>query len=135
MIWVVRHKCPSGVRFAFNCYRHWFTLVIREGNGMSHFLYGKEGVNQGDPQVIVAYGLWILPLIQELRTAHPSITQPVYADDTRPEGNFEVIRCHLDDLMVQVPPHGYFPNPNKSVLVMSTRNVMRAEAFFWGYGL
>ena len=83
----------------------------------------------------MAYELWILPLIQELWTAHPSITHHGYAYDARPGGTFELIRCHLDDLMVQVPPHGYFPNPNKSVLVMSTRNVMRAEAFFWGYGL
>jgi hypothetical protein len=22
MLWVVRHKCPSGARFVFNCYKH-----------------------------------------------------------------------------------------------------------------
>ena len=64
MLWAVRHKWPSDVCFPFNCYRHWFTLVIRLGNGTGHLLYSKEGVTQGDPLAIVAYGLGILPLIQ-----------------------------------------------------------------------
>ena len=102
---------------------------------MGHFFYSKEGVTQGDPLVIVAYGLWILPFIQELRTAHPSITQPGYAYDARPGVTFEVIRCHLDDLMVQGPPHGYFLKPTKSVLVMTPQNVPRVDSFFGGYGL
>ena len=45
MIWAVRHECPSGARFLFNCYRHWSTLVIREGDGTGHLLFIKEGVN------------------------------------------------------------------------------------------
>ena len=36
--------------------------------------------------------------------------------------------------MVQGPPRGYFPDPTKSVLVVSLQNVLLAEAFFWGYG-
>ena len=44
MLWVVHHKWPSGARYAFNCYRHWDTLVIKAGNRTGHFLYSKEGV-------------------------------------------------------------------------------------------
>ena len=50
-------------------------------------------------------------------------------------GAFDGIQFHLDYLMVQGPPRGYFPEPNKSALVMSLWNVSRSEAFFWGYEL
>ena len=29
MLWVVRHKWPSGARFMFNIYRHQSVLVVR----------------------------------------------------------------------------------------------------------
>ena len=41
----------------------------------------------------------------------------------------------MDDLMVRGPLWGYFPEPTKSILVVSTQNVPRGEAFFWGYSL
>ena len=82
MLWAVHHKWTSGARFSFNCYHHWATLVIRVGDSTGHFLHSKEGVTQVDPLVIITYGLEILPLIGELRTAHPRVTQPFYADDT-----------------------------------------------------
>ena len=28
MHWTVRHRWPAGVRFAFNCYRHWAQLLF-----------------------------------------------------------------------------------------------------------
>ena len=57
MLWAVCHDWPNGAQFAFNCYRHWATLVIRLVDGTGHFLYSNEGLTQGDPLVVVAYGL------------------------------------------------------------------------------
>ena len=37
--------------------------------------------------------------------------------------------------MVQGTPHGYFPEPTKSVLIVPPQNVPRTEAFYQGYGL
>ena len=37
-LWAVCHKWSSGVRSAFNCYRHWATLPIRECDRTGHFL-------------------------------------------------------------------------------------------------
>ena len=76
MLWAVRHEWPSGAHFAFNCYRHWATLVIRAGNGTGHLLHRKEGVTQGDPLAMIIYGLGILPLICDLPSAHHRVTQP-----------------------------------------------------------
>ena len=33
MLWEVRHKWPSGAQFAFNCYHHWYNLMIQDGVG------------------------------------------------------------------------------------------------------
>ena len=50
MLWAVRNKWPGGAQFAFNCYRHWATLVVRNTEDESgHFLHSKEGVTHGDP--------------------------------------------------------------------------------------
>ena len=63
MIWAVRHECTSGAQFTFNCYRHWATLVFQDtGDRSGHFLHIKEGVTQGDPLAMIAYGIGVLPL-------------------------------------------------------------------------
>ena len=67
MIWDVPHKCPIGTQFTFNCYHHWATLVVRVmGDGSGNLLHSKEGVNQGDPLAIIAYGIGFISLIREL---------------------------------------------------------------------
>ena len=72
MLWAVRNEWPSGAQFTFNCYRHWATLVVRDiGDGSGHFLHSKEGVTQGDPLAMIAYGIGVLLLIRELQYAHP----------------------------------------------------------------
>ena len=37
--------------------------------------------------------------------------------------------------MVRGSPRGYFPEPTKSILVVSPWNIPHAEAFFRGYGI
>ena len=88
MLWAVRHEWTSDVWFIFNCYRHWYTIVIRAGDRTGHFLHSKEGVTQGDPLDMIAYGLGISPFIQDLRAAHPRVTRPWYADDFGAGGKF-----------------------------------------------
>ena len=44
ILWMVRHSWPSGAHFVFNFYRHWSSLVFRNGNGTASFLHNKEGV-------------------------------------------------------------------------------------------
>ena len=58
MVCAVRHEWTSGAQFTFNCYRHWDTLVVRDtGEGSGQFLHSKEGMNQGDPLAMIAYGI------------------------------------------------------------------------------
>ncbi len=67
MLWAVRHEWPSGARFVFNCYKHWAVLVLRGNDGHAVFIFSKEGVTQGDPLSMFAYGIGIMSLIHQLK--------------------------------------------------------------------
>ena len=64
---MVRHLWPSGARFVFNCYHHWSLLALRNDNGTASFMHSKEGVPQGGPIAMIAYGIGILPHIKNLK--------------------------------------------------------------------
>ena len=96
MLWTVRHLWPSGARFAFNCYRHWSTLILRGKDGNStELLSSKEGVTQGDPFSMVLYGLDILPLCEILNKYQKELLQIWYADDAKAAGKFDNIKIIL----------------------------------------
>ena len=102
MLWDVRHKWTSDAQFKFNCYHHWATLVVKDtGDGSGHFLHSKEGVNQGDPLAMISYCIGILPLIRDLRNAHPRVTQPWHAYDAGEGGTFQQAQEHFQDLQVR----------------------------------
>ena len=44
-------------------------------------MHSKEGVTQGDPLAMIAYGIGVLLLIRELWGSHPRVTQMWYAND------------------------------------------------------
>jgi hypothetical protein len=53
-LWTVRHKWAAGARFAFNCYRHSVTLILRRpGRPNCYTLQSQEGVTQRDPLAMV----------------------------------------------------------------------------------
>ena len=104
-------------------------------DGSGHFLYSKEGVTKGDPLTMIAYGIWVLHLIREPQGAHLRVTQPWYPDDAGAGGNFVHMLAHIWDLQAWGLSRGYFPEPTKTILVVSPRNVARAEEFFRGRGI
>ena len=75
-------------------------MVRYTGEGSGHFLHSKEGVTQGDPLAMITYGIGVLPLIRELREAHPRVTQPWYADEAGAGGTFSKVQSHFQDLQV-----------------------------------
>jgi hypothetical protein len=89
MLWAVGHKWPSGARFLLNCYKHWAVLMLRGNHGHSVFIFSKEGVTQGDPLSMFAYGIGMLPLICQLKTEFPQVEQPWYANDAGASTKFD----------------------------------------------
>ena len=57
ILWMVCLHWPAEARFAFNCYRHGAqSLLYQPGNTLVILLI-QEGVTQGDPLLIVLYGI------------------------------------------------------------------------------
>ena len=98
-------------------------------------MHSKEGVTQGDPLAMIAYGIGVLPLIRDLRIAYPLIMQPWYADDTGAGGEFCDIMAHFRDLQLRGTAWGYYPYPTKSILVVAERIVPRAKEYFCRMGI
>jgi hypothetical protein len=134
MLWTVRHEWPSGARFAFNCYRHWGTLVIRGNNGTGVFLFSKEGVTQGDPLAMLCYGLGVLPLIRILKEEFPDVKQPWYADDAAAAAKFDAMRRQYLKLVELGPNYGYFAEPTKTILIVSPHNLEKGRTAFADFG-
>ena len=133
MLWAFWNEWPSGAQFTLNCFCQWATLVVRDtGDGSGHFLHSKEGVTQGDPLAMIVYGIGVLPLIRELRNAHPRVTQPWYADDAEAGETFKQILEHFRDLQARGPACRYYPDPTKSILVVALGNVVWSEEHFRG---
>ena len=102
-------------------------MVRDTEDGSGQFLHSKEGVTQGEPLAMIAYGIGFLPLIREIREENPRNTQPWYVVDAGAGGAFNHILAHLQDIQARYPPRGYSPDPTKSILVVSPRNVPGVE--------
>ena len=61
MLWIVNNRWPEGARFAFNCYRHLAHLLLLQMGDAPVILLRQEGVYQGDPLLMVLYGITLVP--------------------------------------------------------------------------
>jgi hypothetical protein len=120
----VRHEWPSRARFVFNCYKHWAVLVLRGNDDHTLFICSKEGVTQGDPLSMFAYG--ILPLIRQLKAKFPQVEQPWYTDDAGAGAKADEIERFFPRLCEIGPLFGYYPEPTKSILIVQHHNLEEA---------
>ena len=129
MLWTVRHLWPSGARFVFNCYGHWSSLVFRNGNGTAIIIHSREGMTQGYPIEMIAYGIGIIPLIKNLKQEIPDVTQPCYADDAGTLGTFTRLETYFDSMTRQGLGWGYHPEFTKIVLIVRLENLEAGKVF------
>ena len=79
---------------------------------------------------MILYGIGMLPLTIELKTAVPDCMRPWYTDDAGAGGDFEDIGEFFKLQQLCGPARGYFPAPAKSMLVVKPQSVERATARF-----
>ena len=113
MTWTVRHHCPVGERFTFNCYRHWAHLLLLQTGNAPFIILSREGIAQGDPLLMVLYRITLVPLEEELRDADTTLLSPFYINDAEFDGSTRKRAAQLHLLMDQGPDQGYFPEPAK----------------------
>ena len=68
---------------------------MRNGNDTASLLQSREGVTQGDPLAVVAYGIGFLPLIEQPNEVYPEVTQPWYADNMGALGTYGNIKLYI----------------------------------------
>ena len=117
MLWTVRHRWANGARFSFNCYRHLAQLILRRNSGHCAVLLSREGITQGDPLSMILYGLALTPLAESIRSAVPNLSQPWYANNSGFVGSVSSLAQAQTLLQELGPRRGYFPEPEKSLLI------------------
>ena len=116
-LWTVRHRWTAGARFAFNCYKHWAQLLLRQPGEPLVTILSREGATQGDTLSMVLYGITLVPLAEELCAADPGLLSPFYANDAAFDGSARRSAQLLKMLMRRGPDQGYFPEPTKSLFI------------------
>ena len=66
----------------FNFYRHWAQLLLRHPGEPPVTTLSREGVTQGDPLLMVLFGITLVPLAEEFRSEELELLSLFYADDT-----------------------------------------------------
>ena len=67
---------------------------------------------------MIIYGLGLLPLSESLLRSHPDVLQPWYADDAAAQGDAQELAQWMAKLMDEGPARGYFPEAQKSILLI-----------------
>ena len=120
MLWTVWHRWPAGARFAFNCYRHWAQLLLRQPGEPPVTILSREEITQGDPLSMVLYDTTLTPLAKEPRAADQGLLLPFYVDDAA-FGGLALRSAHLIKLLMKRGPDwGYLPEPYKSLFISDT---------------
>ena len=109
-------------------------LVIRDKDGSSFSLYSQEGVTQGDPAAMLAYGIGTLTLIRILKLLQTNALHIWYANNARIGSTFNRIDTLYRKLQQIGPDNGNYPEPAKSVLVMHENAQRNSSDYFKHHG-
>eukprot|EP00731_Ephydatia_muelleri_P028196 Em0019g1069a len=103
-------------------------------NGSSESILSKEGVSQGDPLSMLMYAAALTPLIASL-TDLTNWSQCWYADDSACAAIIPKLREWFDNLCNLGPAYGYYPEPQKTVVVVDEVDKAEANACFGDIGV
>ena len=127
-LWHARHLWPAAARYLYNTYKGWAPLIL--ANSVEP-LYSMEGTTQGDPMSMAFYAVGLLPLIRIVKREETlsvsDVLQMWYADDSSGGGSIFGLVQWLRLLTKVGPAFGYFPEPDKSVLVVQPSQIEAAQ--------
>lgn len=127
MAWTARHIWSTGSRFVFNFYRHHSKIIVhRDSAKRSFFLDSKEGISQGCPLSMMLCGLLLISLLLNLNYCF-QLFSPWFADDGSGSDKLKTLHEFFDTVRLLGKAHGCFPEMEKSVLIIATKNANKAE--------
>ena len=118
MLWTVQRRWTDGTRFAFNFYSHCAQLILRQPGEPPVTILSREVVTQGDPLLIVLYGIILAPLDDELTAADTGLLFLFYADDAAFDGSARLIAQLLKLLTMRGMDRVYFPKLAKFLFIL-----------------
>jgi len=129
--------CPEMACYVTNTYCQPARLFIIGGKELS----SKEGTTQGDPISMAVYALGLGPLLtqlildQELASNEDNVKLAAYADDLAAGGGLKDLKIWWDTLIKIGPKIGYYPNADKSWLIVKPSKLQDAETIFESSGV
>ena len=124
----VARVCPALSKVFCNTYGAPIRLLVSGGGEVM----SQEGTCQGDPLAMALYAVAITPLIRRLQKSNPNVTQEWYADDDAAAGTLPRLRRYWRMLEELGPGYGYFPNAQKTVLLVKPDVYVNAVEHFTG---
>ena len=104
-------------------------IFFLNGNKKSSFLNRREDVTEGDPLVMIAYGISILPLIKNFKQKIPDVKHTCYADNNKALDTFARIETYFNLLIRQGLGHWYYSKLSKIVLILHPENIEARKVF------
>ena len=80
---------------------------------------------------MVTYGLGILPLIRFIKTLVEAPNQPWYANDAASMASWVLIVEYFNALTLHRPQFGFYPEPEKSIVVVKEGYKEAVARFFF----
>ena len=90
---------------------------------------------QGDPLSMALYAIATLPIISHSQEQHNLVRQIWYADDSGAVGRLQQLRDWWEELVRIGRGYGYYPNANKTLLLMKPDHAVAARDIFDGTGI
>ena len=115
MLHNIQYICPSMYIYSYNSYSVTLRLFVQGGKE----IISSEGTTQGDPLVMPMYAVSITPLLNKIKNGGTNnIKHAAFADDISGAGKIEELRKWWENITTHGPLLGYYPNPDKSWLVV-----------------
>ena len=123
--------CPALGQVFKNTYSSPCRLFVSGGGEIR----SQEGTCQGDPLAMAIYAVAMMPLIDKLSECCPDVVQLWYADDDAGGGQLLNLRQYWDGILEHGPGYGYYPNANKTTLIVKEQHSALALQLFRDTGI
>ena len=129
MLHNIQYVCPSMYVYSYNSYSVTSRLFVQGGKE----IISAEGTTQGDPLAMPMYAVSITPLLNKIKNGDTNdIKHAAFVDDISGAGKIGELRKWWENITTHCPLLGYYPNPDKSWLVVKQQLFDKATEQFNG---